>query len=33
VAPTDGSILETLNDGVVIADDSNPILFANAVFE
>ena len=28
-----GSILETLNDGVVIADDSNEILFANAVFE
>jgi sigma-B regulation protein RsbU (phosphoserine phosphatase) len=28
-----GSILETLNDGVVIADDSNQILFANAVFE
>lgn len=27
------SILETLNDGVVIADDSNQILFANAVFE
>src|ERR1700723_2819445 len=26
-------ILETLNDGVVIADDSNQILFANAVFE
>ena len=28
-----GSILEKLNDGVVIADDSNEILFANAVFE
>jgi sigma-B regulation protein RsbU (phosphoserine phosphatase) len=28
-----GSILETLNDGVVIADDSNQILFANSVFE
>ena len=28
-----GSILETLNDGVVVADDSNQILFANAVFE
>jgi PAS domain S-box-containing protein len=28
-----GSILETLNDGVVITDDSNQILFANAVFE
>jgi phosphoserine phosphatase RsbU/P len=28
-----GTILETLNDGVVIADDSNQILFANAVFE
>jgi sigma-B regulation protein RsbU (phosphoserine phosphatase) len=28
-----GSILETLNDGVVIADESNQILFANAVFE
>ena len=28
-----GSILETLNDCVVIADDSNQILFANAVFE
>lgn len=27
------SILETLNDGVVIANDSNQILFANAVFE
>ena len=26
-------ILETLNDGIVIADDSNQILFANAVFE
>jgi sigma-B regulation protein RsbU (phosphoserine phosphatase) len=28
-----GAILETLNDGVVIADDSNQILFANSVFE
>jgi sigma-B regulation protein RsbU (phosphoserine phosphatase) len=28
-----GSILETLNDGVLIADDSNQILFANSVFE
>jgi phosphoserine phosphatase RsbU/P len=28
-----GSILETLNDGVVIPEDSNQILFANAVFE
>jgi PAS domain S-box-containing protein len=28
-----GAILETLNDGVVIADDSNQVLFANAVFE
>jgi PAS domain S-box-containing protein len=28
-----GAILETLNDGVVITDDSNQILFANAVFE
>jgi sigma-B regulation protein RsbU (phosphoserine phosphatase) len=28
-----GAILETLNDGVVIADDSSQILFANAVFE
>jgi phosphoserine phosphatase RsbU/P len=28
-----GTILETLNDGVVITDDSNQILFANAVFE
>jgi phosphoserine phosphatase RsbU/P len=28
-----GSILETPNDGVVITDDSNQILFANAVFE
>jgi phosphoserine phosphatase RsbU/P len=27
------AILDTLNDGVVIADDSNQILFANAVFE
>jgi PAS domain S-box-containing protein len=26
-------ILETLNDGVIIADDSDQILFANAVFE
>src|ERR1700731_3338861 len=26
-------ILETLNDGVVIADDSEQILFVNAVFE
>src|SRR5260370_576271 len=26
-------LLETLNDGVVITDDSNQILFANAVFE
>src|ERR1700723_4530534 len=26
-------ILETLNDGVVIADDSDQILFVNAVFE
>jgi len=26
-------ILETLNDGVIIADDSDQILFANGVFE
>ena len=26
-------ILETLNDGVVIADDSDQILFVNTVFE
>ena len=26
-------ILETLNDGVVIADDSGQILFVNTVFE
>jgi PAS domain S-box-containing protein len=28
-----GSILETLNDGVVIADDSGQIRFVNSVFE
>src|SRR5271156_5514778 len=28
-----GPILETLNEGVVIADDSDQILFVNTVFE
>ena len=28
-----GPILETLNDGVLITDDSGQVLFANAVFE